>query len=132
VLFVLGIEHKACREQRISDIASQLAKRATRWRCSAHDLEINILRHALGELVSAAQRRAAAEHKTEVASVNGGNRRERLDDVPILFDQPRTREAEVLLNLKQLLNGWLIVQGPAPNVRSAGDARSGPSPEPQD
>ena len=81
----------------------------------AHDLEIDVLGHSPGEAVSAAQCRATAEHEAEVAGVDGGNRRQRFDDVPILLDQRRPRQAEMLLDFQQLFEGGPIAQPQAPH-----------------
>jgi hypothetical protein len=90
MLLVVGIELKSRREQCIRYIGTQPAQLAAR-RVLRDDLEIDIFGHTFDETVRAAQRRAAAEHEAELTCVNGGNRGERLDDVPILLDQRRPR-----------------------------------------
>jgi hypothetical protein len=49
----------------------------------------------------AAQRRAAAEHQPQRRRVDRGDRRERLDDIEILFDERRTGQPEIRLDLEQ-------------------------------
>jgi hypothetical protein len=50
--------------------------------------------------VRAAQRRATAEHDAQMQRfpLDGGDRRERPDDVEILLDHARARQPEMLLN----------------------------------
>jgi len=57
-------------------------------------------RHALGELVGATQRRAAAEHEAEIAGIHGSKSGQRLDDIPILLDKRRAREPKMLLDFE--------------------------------
>ena len=51
-----------------------------------------------------------------------------LDDIPVFFDQGRTRQAEVLLDFEQILKRWVIAQGPAPDCRHGAAGRNAPSP----
>src|SRR5262249_25620465 len=93
-----------------------------------NDLEVDILRHPLGELVGAAQGRATTEYEAKLTRVDARDRGQRLGNVPVLFNQPRARQLEVLLHFKQLFEGRLTVQGQAPYRRSADGVKIGPSP----
>ena len=53
--------------------------------------------------MSAAQSRAAAEHQTKRFHIGGVDRRKRLDDIPVLFDQCWAWQLKMSLNFEQIL-----------------------------
>jgi hypothetical protein len=48
------------------------------------------------------RQRAAAEHQAEFTRIDDGDGGQGPDDVPILLDESRTRQAEIFLNFEQL------------------------------
>ena len=62
-----------------------------------------------------AQGGAAAKHQTEWRDAGSAYRRQRLDDVPVLFDKGGARQAKMTLDFEQVLQGWIIAQGQVPD-----------------
>ncbi len=66
--------------------------------------QVDVFGHAPDEAMRAAERRTATEHEPERRGVGGGgDSGERLDDVPVLLDQRRARQAEVVLDFEEVL-----------------------------
>ena len=129
---IFRIELESSLQQRTRYRLSQLAELSPAWPIDPDDPQIDVLRHALDEPVGPAERRAATEDQPEGPGVNGHDRGERLDNMPILLHERGARKAEMLLDFEQLLKRGPIVQGQAPCRRSEDGGGSGPSRAPRD
>jgi hypothetical protein len=95
---------------------------------------VDVLRHAADQTVRTTQGRSPAKHESHVQRIqlDGGDRRERPDDVEILLDQRRARQPEKRLDFEQLLEGRFTAQAAAPHSDSEAAARNALSPARQD
>jgi hypothetical protein len=75
-----------------------------------------------------AQGCAAAEHQPERRGLGRNDRRQGLDDMPVLLDERRARQAEMRLDFQQGLERRFIAPGPAPYSRTGAAARNALSP----
>jgi hypothetical protein len=114
MLGILGIECESGLVKLACDALAQAPQRRTRRRAFGYDFDVDVFRHALDQAVRAAQCGPALEHELKGSLVGGGDRGQRSDDVPILFDQRLVRQFELPPHLDQLLVRRPIGQAPAP------------------
>ena len=77
--------------------------------------------------VSPPQGGSTAKHKTQVANVDCRDSGQCLYGIPVHFDQGGRGKAEMVSDFIELFDGRPIAQVSAPNCRSEGAAKSGPS-----
>ena len=65
------------------------------------NFQVDVFRHALDQAMRTAQGCAAAEHQQERRGVGRSDRRQGLDDMPVLLDERRARQAEMRLDFQQ-------------------------------
>jgi hypothetical protein len=90
ILLVVGIEFETRRKECIGYVCAQSAKRSARGIGLAYDLEIDVFRHSLGELVCPAQGGPAPENEAKLAWIDGGDGGQSPNNMPILLDERRT------------------------------------------
>ena len=84
---IFRVKPEAGTQQGVSDGVAQMTQCRARERSGRYDFKVDVFRHAPDETVCPAQGRAAAQHQAERCGAGRADRRDRLDDMPILFNQ---------------------------------------------